>query len=91
MIHVNAYHQPGVEAGKKAAAEILGLQGRALAKLREDAAREWHPDALAEALGVADGGDLLFKILEHAAANPDHGVQALRGSGPGETRYRATS
>src|SRR5262245_17423491 len=26
LIHVNAYHQPGVEAGKKAAASILALQ-----------------------------------------------------------------
>ena len=28
---VNAYHQPGVEAGKKAASEMLGLQARILA------------------------------------------------------------
>ena len=27
LIGINAYHQPGVEAGKKAAASILALQG----------------------------------------------------------------
>ncbi|MFM7311845.1 MAG: glucose-6-phosphate isomerase, partial [Cyanobium sp.] len=28
LVNVNAYHQPGVEAGKKAAAELLDLQAR---------------------------------------------------------------
>ncbi len=31
LIDVNAYHQPGVEAGKKAASEVLALQARILA------------------------------------------------------------
>ena len=31
LVGINAYHQPGVEAGKKAAASILALQGKALA------------------------------------------------------------
>src|SRR5208283_253294 len=30
LINVNAYHQPGVEAGKKAAAEIIQLQTKIL-------------------------------------------------------------
>src|SRR6516225_5000347 len=33
LIGVNAYHQPGVEAGKKAAASILALQSKVLAAL----------------------------------------------------------
>src|SRR5205807_5890710 len=28
LVHINAYHQPGVEAGKKAATRILELQRR---------------------------------------------------------------
>src|ERR1700740_560567 len=28
LIHINAYHQPGVEAGKKAAAAVLALQAK---------------------------------------------------------------
>ena len=31
LVDLNAYHQPGVEAGKEAAAEVLALQGRILA------------------------------------------------------------
>lgn len=34
LIGINAYHQPGVEAGKKAADAILGVQRRLIARLR---------------------------------------------------------
>ena len=30
LVNINAYHQPGVEAGKKAAAAVLALQGKVL-------------------------------------------------------------
>ncbi len=33
LVNINAYHQPGVEAGKKAAAAVLALQGQVVAKL----------------------------------------------------------
>ena len=33
LVNINAYHQPGVEAGKKAAARILALQGKVQAAL----------------------------------------------------------
>src|SRR5512141_2477494 len=34
LVGINAYHQPGVEAGKKAAIAVLALQARILADLR---------------------------------------------------------
>jgi glucose-6-phosphate isomerase len=34
LVGFNAYHQPGVEAGKKAAAKVLDLQTRAVEALR---------------------------------------------------------
>ncbi len=42
LIGINPYHQPGVEAGKKAAAGILDLQGRVLAALRGEGGRRRH-------------------------------------------------
>ncbi|KAF8677794.1 hypothetical protein HU200_046463 [Digitaria exilis] len=35
LVNINAYHQPGVEAGKKAAGEVLALQKRVLTILNE--------------------------------------------------------
>ena len=34
LVNINAYHQPGVEAGKKAAAVVLDLQGQSACGLR---------------------------------------------------------
>ena len=39
LINVNAYHQPGVEAGKKAATEVLTLQNEILKVLSDGKSR----------------------------------------------------
>jgi glucose-6-phosphate isomerase len=64
LINVNAYHQPGVEAGKKAATSVIDLRRKLGVALSA------QPQT-AEALAKAAGGDpeLAFKILEHLAAN----------------------
>ncbi len=35
LVNINAYHQPGVEAGKQAAADVLELQNQVTAALSE--------------------------------------------------------
>lgn len=67
LVNVNAYHQPGVEAGKKAATEILALQTRLLEVMtvRPDTfanAEEW-------ALKVGADPEEVFHILRHLASN----------------------
>ncbi|MCH8243325.1 MAG: hypothetical protein IH897_12050, partial [Planctomycetes bacterium] len=54
LINVNAYHQPGVEAGKKAAEHILAIQRKLLRKMRQDAAVYRTAEEWAETIGVAD-------------------------------------
>ena len=67
LIDVNAYHQPGVEAGKKAAAVVLDLQRRLLAALQ---AQPLGVRELAAAVG-ADAADC-WPILQHLGVNrPD--------------------
>jgi glucose-6-phosphate isomerase len=74
LVGVNAYHQPGVEAGKKAAATILALQGRVAAALGPEPR---GAEAIAAALGEADV-DAVQLLLEHLAAN---GRAARAGEG----------
>jgi glucose-6-phosphate isomerase len=69
MIHINAYHQPGVEAGKKAAASVLGLQRQAVAHLAAHPEKAYSADALATALGQPNAAEMVFKICTHLAAN----------------------
>ncbi|MGQ9917029.1 MAG: glucose-6-phosphate isomerase [Bryobacteraceae bacterium] len=65
LVHINAYHQPGVEAGKKAAAALLDLQKRILAVLGP---LPKSVDQIAAETG-ADSEEAVAHILEHLAAN----------------------
>ena len=73
LVNVNAYHQPGVEAGKKAAQAVLDVQARVVAALRAEPGRELTLDDIAKAAGGADL-ETVFCILRHLAANPDRRV-----------------
>jgi glucose-6-phosphate isomerase len=74
LVNINAYHQPGVEAGKKAATAVLALQQKILAHLGE---KPMTATQVAEAIGAADEVETVYKVLEHAAANPEHGVKRV--------------
>ncbi|HEY9884265.1 MAG TPA: glucose-6-phosphate isomerase, partial [Thermosynechococcaceae cyanobacterium] len=68
LVNVNAYHQPGVEAGKKAAATILELQMEVVEALQQEGAPLSLP-ALATVLGATDQIETIYKIVRHLAAN----------------------
>lgn len=68
LVNVNAYHQPGVEAGKKAATAVLGVQQAVLDALRAIPTPR-TAEQVAGAAGVADQVETVFKVLEHLAAN----------------------
>lgn len=66
LIGINAYNQPGVEAGKKAAASILALQGKVCAAL---SATPRTAEQIAAAAGVPSEAETVFLLLEHLCAN----------------------
>ena len=88
LINVNAYHQPGVEAGKKAAGTVLQLQGEILKRLQAEGGRAVTCEECAGALGKPEEVETVFTILKHLAANPDHGVSATKGDKPWESTFR---
>lgn len=62
LININAYHQPGVEAGKKAASAVLDLQQKVRTWLVE------HPgqtdaEEIAQGLAVPDEAETVYAIL----------------------------
>lgn len=89
MIGVNAYHQPGVEAGKQAASRVIDLERRILECLRERAGVALSVDEIAATVGQPEEVVWVFKLLEHLAANPDRGIVRLPGGGLLDIRYRA--
>ncbi|CAL9136412.1 unnamed protein product [Musa textilis] len=73
LININAYHQPGVEAGKKAAGDVLALQKRVLSILNEASCEEpVEPltlDEIAERCHAPEQIEMIYKIIAHMAAN----------------------
>jgi glucose-6-phosphate isomerase len=72
LVNVNAYHQPGVEAGKKAAASILELQKGILSTLQAESG-PIALEALAVKVQAPEQVETVYKIVRHLAAN-DRGV-----------------
>jgi glucose-6-phosphate isomerase len=68
LVNVNAYHQPGVEAGKKAAAAILDLQKRVMQALGDEDSAIALSD-LAQKAGASDQVEAVYKLLRHLQAN----------------------
>ncbi|MCA8949484.1 MAG: glucose-6-phosphate isomerase [Planctomycetes bacterium] len=81
LVDINAFHQPGVEAGKQAAAAVIELQRKLLAALDREPATV---AALAARVG-ADPADC-WPILQHLAANRTE-VGVAQGHDPASARF----
>ncbi|MBL7663244.1 glucose-6-phosphate isomerase [bacterium] len=84
LVNVNAYHQPGVEAGKKAAAGVIALQ-REIQQELNNSGQLYTAEELASKL-KADT-EITFKILEHLAANQHAGVTKRNAQDPLQAKY----
>jgi glucose-6-phosphate isomerase len=80
LIHVNAYHQPGVEAGKKAAGVALDLKKKVLVALQEYQGQPRTAELIAISIDNEEDTERVYKLLTHLAANPDRKIS--RSSGP---------
>lgn len=87
LININAYHQPGVEAGKKAAGRVIELQRKILAELRKAEQADYGIAELAAKIGAPDELDSVYKTLEHLCANAQRGVMRVGSREPASARY----
>lgn len=86
LVNVNAYHQPGVEAGKKAATKVIDLQKKLLLALEEKKAQGTAAE-LAEVIGEGAEVETVFKVLEHLSANPERKIQR-KGELPSDASFQ---
>ena len=82
LINVNAYYQPGVEAGKKAAGLVIDLQTKALAFLKKEKAKSFPAEEIASAIGAPEEVEMVFRSLEHATSNVDHPIKKIPADSP---------
>jgi glucose-6-phosphate isomerase len=82
LVNINAYDQPGVEAGKKAATRLLQLQKQVIEKLAKD--RGQTTEEIARSID-ADPEDV-FHVLQHLASN-DPKIRVASGEEPSEDQF----
>ena len=68
LVNINAYHQPGVEAGKKAAADVLDLQNQ-VKDLLSSAEAPLSLAEIADKIGASGKAENIYKIVRHLDAN----------------------
>ena len=68
LVNINAYHQPGVEAGKKAAAAVLEIQKKVVTTLEQTDAHLSLAE-LADKAQISDEIETVYKIVRHLHAN----------------------
>ena len=85
LAQINAYHQPGVEAGKKAASTVLDLQSKILQYLQSHPGRYFTLEEITAAINHPDDHRTSFKILEYLTRN-ERGISKI----PGTTYFEGT-
>ncbi len=76
LVNINAYHQPGVEAGKKAATVVLKTISRVRGVLSAT------PQTAGQiAVAIGEDAEAIYHALNHLAANTP-AVQVTRGAAP---------
>lgn len=88
LVNINAYHQPGVEAGKKAAGAVIALQKEAVDLIVKQG-RAMTATEIAASLGRPDSAETVFTILRHLAANPERGIAITKRGAPEEMLFVA--
>ncbi len=87
LVGINAYHQPGVEAGKKAASAILAVRKSIIDQLKENQGLGKTAEQIAEQIGKPDKINWVFKILENLAVNQPNLFERRKGDNPLEDLF----
>jgi glucose-6-phosphate isomerase len=69
LININAYHQPGVEAGKKAAKQVIRIQSQILEFLSKQPDKAFTAEEIANGIKAGDEVEHIFKTCEHLSSN----------------------
>ncbi len=88
-VNINAYHQPGVEAGKKAAEKVIAIR-RKLKGLKTEKQKEYSPEDIAILINEPDTVETVYKILEHQVVNYPKTVRRTTSPHPEKARYLFT-
>lgn len=86
MVGINAYHQPGVEAGKLSAGQALQCLDASVDFLNSRRGERFSANEVAAAINRKDDATTIFAMLRHAAFNEDKPVR-MEGFSPMEAKF----
>jgi glucose-6-phosphate isomerase len=84
--NINAYHQPGVEAGKKAAEKVIAIR-RKITALPPDPDTSRSPEEIAMLIGEPSSVETVYRILEHIVVNDAGRITRVGSVHPREVKY----
>jgi glucose-6-phosphate isomerase len=90
LVNINAYHQPGVEAGKKAAGSVIALQGKVIEFLRARATEHLTAPEIASGIDAPESTEWVFKICQHLSANSDRRIRRIPGASAADHQFQAS-
>ncbi len=86
LLNINAYHQPGVEAGKRAAGDALGILRAATAALRSKPGQWSTAGQIAREIGLEGTEETVFKICLRLSRNGR--LECTPHDSPAEAKFR---
>ena len=89
LVGINAYHQPGVEAGKKAAASVLEVRKAVRSYLLGKKGEALTAEQVAQETGISDKTGWVFKILENLAVTEPNSFERASEGLPFDAGFRA--
>ena len=85
LVNINAYHQPGVEAGKKAAGNVISTQNKITTLLFQNPGKDFSLVQIGQMIGASEDLELIFKICEHLQSNKK--IKKSAGAGLTDVRF----
>jgi glucose-6-phosphate isomerase len=79
LVNINAYHQPGVEAGKKAAGQVIEIQRKILNFLSNKQNKLFTLIEISQAIDIKYDIETVSKVIQHLTANPIHRIAKTPG------------
>ena len=66
----------------------VSKQVKALAFLKKEKGKSFTAEEIASAIGAPEEVEMIFKSLEHAAANVDHPIKKIPDTPPFRSKYQ---
>ena len=87
LVNINAYHQPGVEAGKKAAGQVIEIQRKILAYMSDKPDKLFTAPELSKAIAIEEDVETVTKVIQHLTSNANHGISKIPGQSLIDAKY----